>query len=492
MPKGTGLVETAAAAGIEIPVFCYEPRLGPPVGACRMCLVEIEGMPKLQAGCTLTAQDGMVVKTAATSEKAAEGQNATLEFILVNHPLDCPVCDKGGECPLQDLTFRYGPGNTRMSFPKLTLREADPGLAADRARPRALHPLLPLHALLRGRRRGRAARRARTAARTPRSRTFDERPVPRAVLRQRDRALPRRRAHLDAVPLRARGPWDIQNVPTVCGALPRRLQRQRDDPRGQGQARSSRATTPRSTTAGSATRAASRIPHLRADDRITEPLRRGQLGLEADQLGRGARPRRGAAPRRRHAHRHRALGLGDGRAGLRARPPAARRPRRARRRPARGDLRRARRLPAAALRASPTPRSSSSSATTPSPSAPRSSISGSRPAAATAPRSCTTAPTGTVPTGPGGAAAALPRARRAGQRARASGFARPSGRSSSGRAAAAAAARGWPSSRTRSASRASPAAAPSTCRRRRTAAASPRPGPQRPTRTTRTPSRSAS
>ena len=109
--KGTGLVETAAAAGIEIPVFCYEPRLGPPVGACRMCLVEIEGMPKLQAGCTLTAQDGMVVRTAQTSAKAAEGQEATLEFILVNHPLDCPVCDKGGECPLQDLTFRYGPGS---------------------------------------------------------------------------------------------------------------------------------------------------------------------------------------------------------------------------------------------------------------------------------------------------------------------------------------------------------------------------------------------
>ena len=108
--KGTGLVETAAAAGIEIPVFCYEPRLGPPVGACRMCLVEIEGLPKLQAGCTLTAQEGMVVRTAATSQRAADGQQGTLEFILVNHPLDCPVCDKGGECPLQDLTFRYGPG----------------------------------------------------------------------------------------------------------------------------------------------------------------------------------------------------------------------------------------------------------------------------------------------------------------------------------------------------------------------------------------------
>src|SRR3970040_1489088 len=123
---GTGLVEAAACAGIEIPVFCYEPRLGPPVGACRMCLVEIEGMPKLQAGCTLTAQDGRVVRTAATSAKAAEGQESTLEFILVNHPLDCPVCDKGGECPLQDLTFRYGPGSTRMSFSKRTFHQTIP------------------------------------------------------------------------------------------------------------------------------------------------------------------------------------------------------------------------------------------------------------------------------------------------------------------------------------------------------------------------------
>jgi NADH-quinone oxidoreductase subunit G len=137
VPKGTGIVETALAAGVEIPVFCYEPRLGAPVGACRMCLVEVEGMPKLQTGCTLTAQDGMVVKTARTSEKAAQGQNATLEFILVNHPLDCPVCDKGGECPLQDLTFRYGPGNTRMSFDKLTFEKPipiSPTISLDRER----------------------------------------------------------------------------------------------------------------------------------------------------------------------------------------------------------------------------------------------------------------------------------------------------------------------------------------------------------------------
>src|SRR6266568_9227421 len=84
VPKGTGMVETAAAAGIEIPVFCYEPRLGPPVGACRMCLCEVApGPPKPQAACTLTAADGMEVKTALTSEIDADAQNSTLEVILV-------------------------------------------------------------------------------------------------------------------------------------------------------------------------------------------------------------------------------------------------------------------------------------------------------------------------------------------------------------------------------------------------------------------------
>ncbi len=138
VPTGTGLVEAALAAGIEIPVFCYEPRLGPPVGACRMCLCEVSpGPPKPQAACTLSAAEGMDVKTAQTSELAKEAQNATLEFILVNHPLDCPVCDKGGECPLQDLTCRYGPGSTRMSFEKRTLEKPipiSPTIALDRER----------------------------------------------------------------------------------------------------------------------------------------------------------------------------------------------------------------------------------------------------------------------------------------------------------------------------------------------------------------------
>ncbi len=137
VPPGTGMIEAAMSAGIEIPVFCYEPRLGPPLGACRMCLCELEGVPKLQAACTLSAQDGMELKTAATSEQAKEGQEAILEFILLNHPLDCPDCDKGGECPLQDLTFRYGPPATRMRFTKRTFDKPipiSPLIALDRER----------------------------------------------------------------------------------------------------------------------------------------------------------------------------------------------------------------------------------------------------------------------------------------------------------------------------------------------------------------------
>src|SRR5689334_21258252 len=118
VPKGFSVVAAAAEEGIEIPVFCCEPRLGAGVGACRMCLCEIEGMPKLQTACTTPAADGMVVDSHAA--RAREGQDSVLEFLLLNHPLDCPVCDKGAECPLQDLTFRYGPGITRMTLPKRT------------------------------------------------------------------------------------------------------------------------------------------------------------------------------------------------------------------------------------------------------------------------------------------------------------------------------------------------------------------------------------
>ncbi len=115
-PENSMLVDAAKRGDIEIPVFCYEPKLGSPVGACRMCLVEIEGIPKLQTGCSTPVKDGMVVHT--QSERVKEAQNSVVEFLLINHPLDCPVCDKGGECPLQDITFGWGRGISRFVEPK--------------------------------------------------------------------------------------------------------------------------------------------------------------------------------------------------------------------------------------------------------------------------------------------------------------------------------------------------------------------------------------
>ncbi len=134
-PEGEMLVDAAKRGDVEIPVFCYEPKLGQPVGACRMCLVEIEGIPKLQTGCSTPVKDGMVVHT--QTARVRDAQNSVVEFLLVNHPLDCPVCDKGGECPLQDITFGWGRGISRMVEPKRHFRkplELSPLIAIDRER----------------------------------------------------------------------------------------------------------------------------------------------------------------------------------------------------------------------------------------------------------------------------------------------------------------------------------------------------------------------
>ena len=117
VPKGTTVWHAARQAGIEIPVFCYHDHM-PPIGACRMCFVEVEKMPKLMTSCTLEAGEDMVVRTA--TERVKQGQRGILEFLLVNHPLDCPICDKGGECPLQDNTLKFGPGASRFVETKRT------------------------------------------------------------------------------------------------------------------------------------------------------------------------------------------------------------------------------------------------------------------------------------------------------------------------------------------------------------------------------------
>ena len=119
-PPGTLVIDAAKHSGIEVPAFCYYEGLTLQA-ACRMCLVEVEKMPKLMTACTLPVAEGMVVRT--ETPQVAAARKSMLEFLLANHPLDCPVCDKGGECELQDMTFRYGAGESRFTEMKVHVDE---------------------------------------------------------------------------------------------------------------------------------------------------------------------------------------------------------------------------------------------------------------------------------------------------------------------------------------------------------------------------------
>jgi len=116
VPQGTLVIEATRRLGTEVPSFCYYPGLSLQA-ACRMCLVEVEKAPKLQTACTLVATDGMVVRT--NTDEVRQARKYMLEFLLTNHPLDCPVCDKGGECELQDMVFRYGADSSRFVEEKI-------------------------------------------------------------------------------------------------------------------------------------------------------------------------------------------------------------------------------------------------------------------------------------------------------------------------------------------------------------------------------------
>jgi NADH-quinone oxidoreductase subunit G len=260
-----------------------------------MCLVEVEGLPKLQAGCTLTAQEGMVVRTAATSERAATGQHGTLEFILVNHPLDCPVCDKGGECPLQDLTFRYGPGSTRMTFPKLTFDKpipVSPLIALDRERCILCYRCTRFSSdvaedgQLIARNRGAHSEIA----------TFGEDPYRAPFSGNVIELCPVGALTSTQYRFQAR-PWEIQDVPTVCGLCPAGCNIRATTREGQVKRVQSR-NHPEIDSGWLCDKGRFSFPHLRASDRIHEPLVRGELGLEhvswdaaldrAEELLRGA------------------------------------------------------------------------------------------------------------------------------------------------------------------------------------------------------------
>src|ERR1700756_3750825 len=132
-PAGTLLIDACKAAGIEIPAFCYYPNLSLQA-ACRMCVVRIEKMPKLQTACTTLVTEGMVVQT--ETDEIKQARKATIELLLGNHPLDCPVCDAGGECELQDMTFRYGAGESLYTEAKQHREEQQwsPAVFFDRPR----------------------------------------------------------------------------------------------------------------------------------------------------------------------------------------------------------------------------------------------------------------------------------------------------------------------------------------------------------------------
>ena len=346
MPKGRGLVETALDAGIEIPVFCYEPRLGAAVR--RVPDVPRRGRGHAEAPGRLhddrAGRDGGQDR-ARPRRRPPRARTPTLEFILVNHPLDCPVCDKGGECPLQDLTFRYGPGSTRMTFPKIdrsrSRSRSRPTIALDRERCILCYRCTrfcegvaednQLVAVNRG-----AGTLIDTFADDPYRAPFSGNVIELCPVGALTSTLYRFEAR----------PLGDPERPDRLRALPGRLQRHAPRPARARSSASSRGTTPRSTRAGSATRAASPTRTCAASDRIVDPLRRaGAAGFEPvswdDALDEAERLLRAAGGQ----HRDRALRLGDGRAGVRARQAAPAGPRRARRRAARGDRRRARRVP---------------------------------------------------------------------------------------------------------------------------------------------------
>ncbi|HXH88334.1 MAG TPA: 2Fe-2S iron-sulfur cluster-binding protein [Gaiellaceae bacterium] len=296
-PEGSMLVDAAKGGDVEIPYFCYEPKLGQPVGACRMCLVEIEGIPQLQTSCSTPVRDGMVVNT--TSDRVKSAQNAIVEFLLVNHPLDCPVCDKGGECPLQDLTFRYGPGQTRMTFPKRTFDKPipiSPTIALDRERcilcyrcTRFSESVAEDGQLV-----------ARNRGAMSMITTFENEPYRAPFSGNVIELCPVGALTSTQYRFEAR-PWEIQNVPTVCGLCPVGCNISATTREGKVKRILSR-NHPEVDMGWLCDKGRFAYPHLYAEDRITTPLERvrrrgfGEISWD-DALDRAEALLRGAGGR---------------------------------------------------------------------------------------------------------------------------------------------------------------------------------------------------
>ncbi len=201
VPKGTLVIRAAELLGIQIPRFCDHPLLDP-VGACRQCLVEVEGQRKPLSSCTTTVTDGMVVKTQLTSPVAEKAQHGMMELLLINHPLDCPVCDKGGECPLQNQAMSNGHAEIALPRRQAHLSRSRSPISAqvllDRERCVLCARCTRFSAADRRRPVHRAVRARRAASR---SRIYDDRAVRVLLLRQHRADLPGRRADRRRVPV---------------------------------------------------------------------------------------------------------------------------------------------------------------------------------------------------------------------------------------------------------------------------------------------------
>ena len=220
-PDGTMLVDAAKSGDVEIPYFCYEAKLGQPVGACRMCLVEIEGIPKLQTSCSTPIREGMVVNT--TSDRVQAGAGGGGGVPADQPPAGLPGVRQGRRVPAAGHLLRLGRRQVALHRAQAPLQEAAGAEPAGGDRPRALHPLLPLRALLPGDRRGLPAGVPR--ARRPHLRGHPRRPPVRGpVQRQHHRAVPGGRADLDRLPL-PRAPVGRRGRGLGVHALPRPVQR---------------------------------------------------------------------------------------------------------------------------------------------------------------------------------------------------------------------------------------------------------------------------
>src|SRR3954449_2263901 len=294
--KGKTVLQAAIENGVSVPYYCYHPGISID-GSCRVCVVKVEKMPKLQTSCSTVCADGMVVST--RSEEVVAARAGVFEFLLVNHPLDCPVCDKGGECPLQDLTFRYGPGNTRMSFSKITLEKpipVSPLIALDRERcilcyrcTRFSSDVAEDNQLV-----------ARNRGAHTEITTFESDPYRAPFSGNVIELCPVGALTSTQYRFEAR-PWDIQNVPTVCGLCPVGCNVNATVREGKVKRILAR-NHPEIDEGWICDKGRFAFTHLRAEDRLTEPLqrvrRRGlepvsweQAVEEAERLLRAARGR---------------------------------------------------------------------------------------------------------------------------------------------------------------------------------------------------------